>query len=88
MYILAKGNSMLPTLKSGKLYKIDNSLNDTISVGDIIVFNVKDLVICHRVIKVINAKNKEVFFKTQGDNCEKPDPYAVTQDMIIGRINL
>ena len=28
------------------------------------------------------------FGKTKEDNCEKTDPYAITTDMVIGKINI
>ena len=88
MYILASGKSMLPTLEDGKYYKIDNKTKGKYKVGDIIVYQVKGTVICHRIVKIYFTRSNKTFIKTKGDNCEKADAYAVTIDDIIGKINI
>jgi len=88
MEILAKGDSMLPLLKNGNKYRVELINEDDIKEQDIIVFIIEDLVICHRIIKIISTNSGKLFYKTKGDNCKKPDPYAITFDMIIGRIVL
>ena len=47
MYILAKGDSMLPTLTDGEYYRIEPIDNGEISPKDIIVFNIDGITICH-----------------------------------------
>ncbi len=86
MQILASGNSMLPTLEDGKTYNIELVDDRTIQQGDIIVYYADGIVICHRVISILISKNNTVFYRTKGDNCTKPDPYAITKDMVIGKI--
>ena len=86
MTILAKGNSMLPTLKDGETYNIELLENTTIQIGDIIVYCIDNLIICHRVINILSSKNNHTFYKTKGDNCTDPDPYAINSDMVIGKI--
>ena len=88
MRILAKGSSMVPTLKDGQVYNMKLVHDEDINVGDIIVYCVGDLVVCHRVIKVIRTKNNMSFLKTKGDNCVEADPYGITFDMVIGIISL
>ena len=88
MRILAKGSSMYPTMKDGSLYNIEPIDVQHIQTGDIIAYLVEDMVICHRIIHVISTRNGKMFFKTQGDNCVEPDPYAITEDMLIGKILL
>lgn len=87
MNILAKGNSMLPTLKNGELYSLELLKNNDISIGDIIVYCINDgTVICHRVMDIIYSKNNTIFLITKGDNCTEIDPYIVTLDKVIGKI--
>lgn len=62
--------------------------DDIIQIGDIIVYYVDSLLICHRVIGIISSKNNCTYYKTKGDNCNKSDPYAITLDMVIGKIIL
>lgn len=86
MEIIASGDSMLPTLVDGTKYCVEMVDTEDIMLGDVIVFCVDEVAICHRVIRKIVSRNKSVFFKTKGDNCQTADPFAVTTDMIVGRI--
>lgn len=84
MKILAKGNSMLPTLEDGEIYNLEIGYN--IKIGDIVVYNINSLIICHRVVDIIVTRNKTVFLITKGDNCPEVDPYPITLDKVIGKI--
>ncbi len=86
MYIIAKGDSMLPTLQNGNMYKVEAVKDGKVYPDDIVVFKVGELIICHRIIKVINTRNGYSFIKTKGDNCLEPDSFAVRVDKIIGRV--
>lgn len=86
MYILAKGDSMLPTLVDGEYYRVEPIENGEISPKDIIVFKKDGITICHRVLRVIHTRNGKVFIETKGDNCSIPDNFAVTIDMVIAKI--
>ena len=86
MYMLAKGDSMLPTLCDGEYYRIEPIGNGEIYPEDIIVFNKDGITICHRVLQVIHTKSGKVFIKTKGDNCPSPDDFLVTTDMVIGKL--
>lgn len=83
MKILAKGNSMYPTLIDGKYYEVDIDTDDY-KINDIIVFINNGQCICHRIINIIETRNKMIFYKTKGDNCCDKDSFAVTRDSIIG----
>ena len=86
MKILASGNSMFPTLLDGIKYDMNPLESEDIKVGDIIVFCSNNQAICHRVVKVIVSRNGTVFYATKGDNCEQKDDFAVTREMIIGKV--
>ena len=86
MYILAKGDSMLPTLVDGEYYRVEPVENGEIHPKDIIVFNKNGITICHRVLQVINTRSGKTFIQTKGDNCSSPDSFAVTLDMVIGKV--
>ena len=58
MYILAKGDSMLPTLTDGEYYRIEPIDNGEISPKDIIVFNIDGITICHRVLQVYEPESQ------------------------------
>ncbi|MCI8377003.1 MAG: signal peptidase I [Lachnospiraceae bacterium] len=86
MKILAKGNSMFPIMKNGEYYDLLEVIFGQICIGDIIVYQIDNMFICHRVIKIIYSKKGTIFYKTKGDNCDVPDPYAITHEQIIGKI--
>lgn len=88
MELLAQGNSMFPTLKSGLKYEMHIVSEDDISVNDIIAFWADEKIICHRVIKVLRLGNKKIFYKTKGDNCDCYDPFAVPFESVIGKVIL
>ena len=84
------GCSMEPTLKSGDsiLWSKNFDKND-IEIGVIISYisdgqiSNESLVIAHRVI----SKEKDssgVYYLTQGDNNELPDPFKVRADQVTG----
>lgn len=87
MKIRTQGDSMFPTLVDGALYEIEPLYEQTVYIGDIIVYCVDNLTICHRVIDIRRSKSRKLFIKTQGDHNPDPDPYVVTLDMIVGKIN-
>ena len=86
MEILAKGESMFPTLLDNHAYEV--IIKDEYTCGDIVVFKYMNIYICHRIIKVIKNKRGDVFFKPKGDNCEKYDDFVVLPSMVIGKINI
>jgi len=85
MRVLAVGDSMYPTLRHGNKYTVDTHY-EGIAEGDIVVFFIRGQVICHRVKRKIQTKNNRLFFETQGDNCKQPDPFVITDKMIIGKV--
>jgi signal peptidase I len=86
VYILARGDSMQPTLRDGSYYCVEPIENGRVEVNDIIVFKKNDIIICHRVVRILRTKDGHIFFETKGDNCHKSDNFAITLDMIIGKV--
>ena len=79
------GISMYPTLITGDKIAIDASLNDKLSVGDIIAFINNSLLVCHRIVRKIEKEGK-VFFITKGDSMKKTDNMEVSQEQIAGKV--
>ena len=88
MKIIASGNSMLPTLIDGRKYKLHKLGKEDIHIGEIVVYKIENVHICNRVIKIVKSAQGSCFYKVKGDNCHKSDPYAVTRNMIIGKVVL
>lgn len=89
-YALAiASGSMEPKISKGDVVvieKLDGKF-DTLKEGQIIAFKYHEVVVVHRVIDVM-YNNGQYYFYTQGDANNAPDGYAITEDMIIGVVNL
>ena len=79
--------SMLPALKPNDMIVVENSSIDQIKEGDIIAFDSHmDMgIIAHRAIEVFE-EDGQTKINTKGDNNEKPDPWHVTDDDLIGKV--
>lgn len=81
-------NSMVPTFRRGCIVIVQKNVSPMdISIGDIIEYKGRDLVITHRVIAIDQATDgsgKRVF-TTKGDNNPSADP-EVNQDQVMGVI--
>lgn len=81
--------SMEPNIKKGDVViveKVDKIYND-IKVGDVIAFKHNNIVIVHRVIKKINSKDGYYFY-TKGDANSNADDYKISEEMIVGIVNI
>jgi len=87
--VLAKGNSMYPTMKDSYEYEMHKVDFKEIKTNDVIVFRTtNEKNISHRVVKVIKTQAGKIFLETKGDNCDVPDPFVVDENMILGKIDL
>ena len=60
---------------------------DNIKVNDIICYQLDNIKVMHRVIK-IETTNNQKYFSTKGDNLTTKDPLKVKEDQIIGEIEI
>jgi len=79
-------NSMKPIFERGDIivYKKVKNIND-IKENDIICYQLNNIKVMHRVIKIENINNKK-YFTTKGDNLLSNDPLKVKEEQIIGTI--
>ena len=80
--------SMNPTIKKGDvaiIEKIDGHF-DTLKEGQVIAFKYNDIIIVHRLIRIIKYDNKYYFY-TKGDMNPEPDNFVIEEKMIIGIVN-
>ena len=79
-------NSMKPIFERGDIivYKKIKNIND-IKENDIICYQLDNIKVMHRVIKIENINNKK-YFTTKGDNLLSNDPLKVKEEQIIGTI--
>ena len=79
--------SMEPELKVGSLVVTCPVEPEAIVVGDIITFrpvSVGENMITHRVIGI--GQSSSLYFETKGDANDKPDPFMVPAQNLIGKI--
>ncbi len=79
--------SMLPALNPNDMIIVESASIDDLKEGDIIAFDShqKMGIIAHRVIEVFE-KDGSTVVDTKGDNNEKPDPWHVTDNDLIGKV--
>ncbi len=83
-----ESRSMEPTLKPGDLIVVKGVKPGELKVGDIILF--KDPLgrgryIVHRIVGIV-VNNGRVFYRTKGDNNPSPDPWKVSEDLVVGKV--
>jgi signal peptidase I len=81
--------SMSPSLDVGDLVVTTSTSPEDLSVGDIIVFHspVNGNLICHRIIS-IGQEDGSLVFQTKGDCNEDPDPFMLSSDSIVGKVQV
>ena len=83
--IFASGYSMFPFLKKGDLLTVEPVSMETIKRGDIVVFEVEEKWIAHRVIKIRN-KVEGFEFLLRGDTRTAFDP-LVNKENFLGVVS-
>jgi len=78
-------SSMSPALHRGDVIMIQPVAHETIKAGDIITYGspLDGKLVTHRVIEI---EENSLYFKTQGDANEDPDPYFVPCQNIAGKV--
>lgn len=82
-------NSMIPSFKRGDICIIqkisDYKQIKNIQEGDIIEYQLNDIFVLHRVIKVIQA-DTGFYYYTKGDNNVSQDLLPVTEEQVEGKV--
>lgn len=82
---IASGTSMFPFLRKGDILTIDPATMETIKRGDIVVFEVGDKWIAHRVIR-IQSFDGAIQITTRGDARISSDP-TINKTNYLGLIS-
>lgn len=77
---IAHGNSMYPFLKNGTKI-ILNPVFDNLNLGDVIVFEIKNRVLMHRIIRI-----EDEIITTKGDFNFKPDE-NIKKNQVLGKLD-
>ena len=82
--VVVLSGSMEPAFFRGDLLVLTNKMDDPITAGEVVVFNVKgrDIPIVHRVIKVHQNHSTEVRLLTKGDNNQVDDRGLYAQNQL------
>jgi len=91
---VVEGNSMYPNLKTGDLVFF-TAPSAPIQNGTIIVFvqqrsgipafdSILQQVVIHRVIGIGHEPTGVIYYKTQGDNNQEPDPFVTDAPKVLG----
>ncbi len=85
--LLAVGSeSMTPTILKGDavmIRKLNSEELRKLSIGDILAFKKSNIVLVHRIRKIINSKG-ELFFRTKGDFNNFEDNFITKEEDAIG----
>ena len=83
---VASGYSMFPFLRKGDLLTVEPVPMETITRGDIVVFELEEKWIAHRVIKIRDSI-ESLEFRLRGDTCIEFDP-VVNKENYIGSVRV
>lgn len=79
--------SMQPTYNVGDIVFVSNVEISQIHIGDPIQYVAEDnILIIHRVIERYQDENNQLFFITQGDANDNPDPHPVLHQNVQGKV--
>jgi signal peptidase I len=78
---VASGYSMYPFLRAGDILTVDPVPMNQIKRGDIVVFEMEEKWIAHRVVKIRNSA-KGLEFLLRGDTCMAFDPIVDTENYL------
>ena len=82
---VVSGASMEPSIPIGSAVIVGRVRPEAVGIGDVITFRgANDTVITHRIISLPTAEDPA--FHTKGDASESADPFPLSPDHIIGRL--
>ena len=79
--------SMMDRIRVGDVVIVDQYYKpEDLKVGQVIAYKYEKIVVVHRLVKIVNNENGNVYY-TKGDANENIDGYAIYEDMIKGVVN-
>ena len=85
--IAVGSGSMEPTYIRGDAIIYEKEKPKNIDVGDILVFEKDNKLITHRVVKKSKVNNN-IYFYTKGDANKSVDNYKITEEEVVGKVDL
>lgn len=86
-YVVLSG-SMEPRYSPGDVVLVERVATRDLAVGDVITFRIDPrTLVTHRIVEVLPQDGGHVAYRTQGDANDDPDPFVVTEAMVVGRVD-
>ncbi len=86
---VVESGSMMPYLNKGDLIFSIGVTPSSLKVGDVILFRSPqdpDIIIVHRIFKIIYRNETTILIQTKGDNNSVPDPWIINGDQVLGKV--
>lgn len=83
--VIATG-SMKPNINIGDVVIVKKTTPkeiEEIKPGEILVFKKDNIIVCHRITKILKS-GEYIFFETKGDNNNAPDAYLQSKEQVMG----
>jgi len=79
-------SGMSPTFNEGHMAVVEPVAPRAVGAGDVIIYRspLDGQLTAHRVVEIVETEHG-LFFRTQADNREEPDPYLVFPENVTGR---
>ena len=86
--IAIASGSMSPNISKGDVVIIEKIKNKKdIKVGTVIAYKYDNVIVVHRLVKKVKVDGKTYYY-TKGDSNNIIDNYQITEDMLIGIVNI
>lgn len=86
--IAIASGSMTPNINKGDVVVIEKTADfEHIDIGQVIAYKKGNIIVVHRLIKKIQVDGKYYFY-TKGDANDDVDNYEITEDMMVGIVNI
>jgi len=85
--IAIASDSMRPNVARGDVVIIENidEQYDELEIGQVIAYRYNDVIIVHRLVNIVEDKDKHYFY-SKGDANEEGDNWVIEEDMILGKV--
>ena len=84
--IAIASGSMEPKIYRGDIVIVDQKFSN-LKKGDVIAFKQNNIIIVHRIVKIIKYDKSNLYY-TKGDANNKMDDFITEKDMIVGKVKI
>lgn len=84
-YVIISG-SMMPELEIGDIVVVKTVLPEELKVGDLISYRKGQVIVTHRITKIVDSSDNKKEFITKGDSNNVEDSGNVSENSIEGKV--